>query len=182
MKESFLIYKNELLSTAIVIILLLIIRFVIKRMIRKVGENNKYKIARTKLILRYVNIPILLIALSGISLIWSIDFRQLGLFFSSIFAILGIALFAQWSIISNITSGIILFFSFPFKIGDKIKILDKDFNFEAVIEDIKAFNVNLRNEQGELITYPNSLFLQKGIVVVNPESNNNDVDSIIEKG
>jgi hypothetical protein len=26
-------------------------------------------------------------------------------------------MFAQWSILSNITSGIILFFSFPFKIG-----------------------------------------------------------------
>ena len=55
---------------------------------------------------------------------------------------MGVAMFAQWSILSNITSGIILFFSFPFKIGDLILIHDKDFPIEA---DRKSTRLNSPN-------------------------------------
>jgi small-conductance mechanosensitive channel len=80
--------------------------------------------------------------------------------------VLGVAMFAQWSILSNITSGIILFFSFPFKIGDHIRIHDKDFPIEAEIEDIRAFHLYLKSKDGEMITYPNNLLLQKGISII----------------
>uniref|UniRef100_UPI003744309F mechanosensitive ion channel domain-containing protein n=1 Tax=Mesohalobacter halotolerans TaxID=1883405 RepID=UPI003744309F len=83
--------------------------------------------------------------------------------FSSVFAIIGIGLFAIWSILSNVTAGVILYFYYPFKIGDKIKILDKDFPLEATIEDIKAFQIHLRTDEGDLVTYPNNLILQKSI-------------------
>lgn len=73
---------------------------------------------------------------------------------------------AQWSILSNITSGIILFFSFPYKIGDFIFIHDKDFPIEAEIEDIGAFHVYLKTKEGEMIVYPNNLMLQKGISIL----------------
>ena len=79
---------------------------------------------------------------------------------------MGVASFAQWSILSNITAGIIIFFSYPFKIGDKIKIHDKDFPIEGEIDDIKAFYIVLRTIDGEMITYPNNLLMQKGISVV----------------
>jgi small-conductance mechanosensitive channel len=91
---------------------------------------------------------------------------ELSLIFSSVFAVIGVALFAIWSILSNITSGVILFFSFPYKIGDKIKIHDKDLPIEAIIEDIKAFHLHLRTLEGELITYPNNLILQKAVSLV----------------
>ena len=58
-----------------------------------------------------------------------------------------------------------LFFFFPFRIGDTIKIHDKDFPIEAEIEDINAFHVLLVTAEGEKITYPNNLLLQKGISV-----------------
>ncbi len=89
---------------------------------------------------------------------------------SSITTVIGVAMFAQWSILSNITSGIILFFFFPFKIGDIIRINDKDFPVQGEIEDINAFHINLRSSNGELSTYPNNLLLQKGITVLNPRN------------
>lgn len=91
---------------------------------------------------------------------------QILLFISSIFAVVGVASFAQWSILSNITAGIIIFFSYPFKIGDKIKIHDKEYPVEGEIEDIKAFYVILKTNDGEMITYPNNLLMQKGISVI----------------
>jgi hypothetical protein len=62
-------------------------------------------------------------------------------------------MFATWSILSNITAGVILFFFFPFRIGDTIKIHDKDFPIEAEIDDINAFHVFLITAEGEKITY-----------------------------
>jgi small-conductance mechanosensitive channel len=70
--------------------------------------------------------------------------------------------------LSNVTAGVILFFSFPFKIGDKIKIMDKEMelpNEAYLIEDIRAFHVHLRRSNGELITYPNNMMLQKAIAM-----------------
>lgn len=79
-------------------------------------------------------------------------------------------MFATWSILSNITAGIILFFSFPFKIGDRIRIMDNDLPDEADILDIKAFHIYLRKDNGELVTYPNNLLLQKGVALIEKNS------------
>jgi small-conductance mechanosensitive channel len=75
--------------------------------------------------------------------------------------------------LSNITSGIILFFYFPFKIGDVILIHDKDFPIEAEIEDIRVFYVYLKAKNDEMIVYPNNLLLQKGISIIK-----NPIDSV----
>jgi len=91
------------------------------------------------------------------------------LFVTSILTVIGVAFFAQWSILSNITAGIIVFFSSPFRIGDTIKILDKDYPIEAKIVDIKSFYTLLKTAEGEQISLPNNLLLQKGIVIVSEE-------------
>jgi len=102
--------------------------------------------------------------LFAILLIWGVEPSQVGVLFSSVFAVIGVGLFAIWSLLSNVTAGVILYFYYPFKIGDKIKILDKEFPYdEATIEDIQAFHVQLRTNDGSLITYPNNLLLQKSI-------------------
>ena len=80
------------------------------------------------------------------------------------------ALFAIWSILSNVTSGVIMFFSFPYKVGDKIKIHDKDYPIVAVIEDIRAFQLHLREDSGDLVTYPNNLILQKAVTLVEKDA------------
>ena len=85
------------------------------------------------------------------------------IYVSSFLTILGIAFFAQWSILSNITAGIILFINYPVKIGDTITILEKDNNITGEIRDIGAFFITLRTPNKELITMPNSVILQKNI-------------------
>src|SRR5690606_14514612 len=106
------------------------------------------------------------LTLIGIFVIWGVEPRNLFTTLSAVVTVIGVALFAQWSILSNITSGIILLFSFPFKIGDVIRIHDKDFPIEAQIEDIRSFHTLLKTADGEIISYPNNLLLQKGVTVV----------------
>ena len=79
---------------------------------------------------------------------------------------LGIAFFAQWSLLSNITAGIILFFNHPLKIGDYVEVLDKDYPFGGEISDLTYFFVHLKTKKGEIITIPNSVILQKSIATI----------------
>jgi MscS family membrane protein len=52
----------------------------------------------------------------------------------------------------------------------KIKIHDKDYPLEAVIEDIRAFQLHLRQDNGDLVTYPNNLILQKAVTLVKKDA------------
>jgi small-conductance mechanosensitive channel len=155
-------YQTELWGTLLCLFVFYIIRFVVVKSIKRIGRKSQISILRTRLVVRYVAMILALINLSFIILIWGVPLEKLGVVISSTFAVIGVALFATWSILSNITAGIILFFYYPFKIGDRIRILDKDFPDEATILDIKAFNVILIKDNGEMLTYPNNLLLQKG--------------------
>lgn len=166
MYEILYSYRYELFYTLGVLILLSIIQFLLKKAANKVGRKSEISITRTRLMFKYINILIILIAAFLLAIAWGVGLTQLSLVFSSVFAVIGVALFAIWSILSNITSGVIMFFSFPYKIGDTIKIHDKDLPVEARIEDIKAFHLHLRTEDGELITYPNNLILQKAVSLI----------------
>jgi small-conductance mechanosensitive channel len=171
MSELLTSYQTEVLSTLLALSILIVTRFLSTKAIRKVGQISDLNDIRTRLILKYVSIGHLVLMVSALLLIWGVNFREVGLILSSVFAVIGVALFASWSILSNITAGVILFFSFPFKIGDHIRILDKELEGvnEFWIEDIRAYHVHLRNTDGELVTYPNNLFLQKAVTILKPD-------------
>ena len=166
METFFQQHQSEIINTIILFGILFIINLIIKFVLRRIGKRSNIIEARVKLIGRYVTVTLLLIATLFESFILGVGIEELVVLFSSVFAILGIALFAIWSILSNVTSGIIMFFSFPYKVGDKIKIHDKDFPIEAIIEDIRAFQLHLRLDNGDLVTYPNNLILQKAVTLV----------------
>jgi len=170
MTNFFNTYQNELINTGIILAIFIIIRFIIRLTIKKIGKKNNIIQARIRLINRYITVTLLLIFLLVESLILGAEPEDLALVFSSVFAVIGIALFAIWSILSNLTSGAIMFFSFPYKVGDKIQIHDKDFPIEAIIEDIRAFQVHLRLDNGNLVTYPNNLILQKAVTLVKKDA------------
>jgi len=163
-------YQTELIASGIVILVLAVIRFFSHMLIRKIGRKSGINDARIKLISRYVTVTLVLIAILIEAFVFGARREDLAVVFSSVFAVIGIGLFAVWSILSNITSGVIMFFSFPYKVGDKIQIHDKDFPIEAIIEDIRAFQVHLRLDNGDLVTYPNNLMLQKAVTLVQKDA------------
>ncbi|MGO4921200.1 mechanosensitive ion channel domain-containing protein [Maribacter spongiicola] len=173
MKEFLDNHHNELIYSLIVLIVILVLKFLFTTAVRKVSKISDYNPVRTNLILKFINIALTIIAMVALTLVWSVNYRDLGVMLSSVFAVIGVALFAQWSILSNITAGVIIFFSFPFKIGNTIRILDKELldpnNTDLdqfVIEDIRAFHLHLRRNNGEILTYPNNLLLQKGVILI----------------
>ncbi|MBN2868546.1 MAG: mechanosensitive ion channel [Flavobacteriaceae bacterium] len=162
--------EQELIRTAIVLAIFIVIRIILKLSIKKIGQKSNINDARISLISRYTTVTLFLIFLLFVAYIFGATLENLTLVFSSVFAVIGIGLFAIWSILSNVTSGIIMFFSFPYKIGDKIKIHDKDYPIEAIIEDIRAFQLHLRLDNGDLVTYPNNLILQKAVTLVQKDA------------
>jgi small-conductance mechanosensitive channel len=173
--EFFNHYLKEEISTGILLVLVLIIRAIVSKLVKRYATTSQIIERRTNLVIKYIHILITIMAIITLILIWGLHAKDIFITLSSIATVIGVAMFAQWSILSNITSGILLFFSFPFKIGDIILIHDKDFPEEGEIEDIGAFHVTLRSKTGEVVIYPNNLFFQKGISIMKkPSTNDNE--------
>ena len=163
-------YRNELIQSLIILGMFLILWLILGISLKKIGKKSNINSARVNLIIRYTTVTLFLLVMLIEAFIFGVHFEDIAVVFSSVFAILGIALFAIWSILSNVTSGIIMFFSFPYKVGDKIQIHDKDFPIEAIIEDIRAFQLHLRLDNNDLVTYPNNLILQKAVTLIEKDA------------
>ena len=171
MENFFTNYHFQLIATAIVMLLLPIARFIVSKLVKGYAHISSIAKSRTRIIVKSLYFMISCTAIILFVIIWGVDPINIFITLSSIFAVIGVALFAQWSVLSNVTAGIILFFTVPFKIGDTIKIHDKDFPFEGTIEDIKAFHIHFRDSNGEFSIYPNNVLLQKGISIIEKQQN-----------
>lgn len=160
-------YYPQIFASVLGVLVYFFIKKISRRVIINFSQKSQINENRAWIVVRSFDILYVFLLLVLIFTIWGVKPDNIYAFITSVFAVVGVAMFAQWSLLSNITAGVLLFFSFPFKIGDTIRIQDKDFPIEAEISDIKAFHTLLTTSEGEKISYPNNLLLQKGIVIVN---------------
>lgn len=159
-----MVFDNyKLVVSIIVFVLAVFIRLLITRSLKEIQLKFGFQKARILVTNKVISILIYITVIVFISFIWGVDEKQLLVYVSSFLTILGIAFFAQWSLLSNITAGIILFVNYPVKIGDTITILEKDNNTTGEIRDIGAFFITLKTPDNEYITMPNAIILQKNI-------------------
>ena len=155
----------KIIESVLVLLGLVVFMLIIKTSFKRLGRRYHFQENRTVFAIKIINISLYVAAAVTMLFIWGVDQNELVLFLSSFIAILGIALFAQWSMLSNVTASILLFVSHPAKVGDTISILDKDYPLTGKIKDIGAFFVSIETETNELITIPNSILFQKMIKV-----------------
>lgn len=160
--NEFLNY-DKIIGSIIVIVLAIIIRFLVSKSLRKVRIQFDFQRSRMIVIYKIITFLIYCTLIVLVAFIWGVDEKQLIVYISSFLTILGIAFFAQWSLLSNITAGLILFINYPVKIGDTVTILEKDNNITGEIIDIGAFFITLKTPENLMITIPNSIVLQKNI-------------------
>jgi len=158
------VIEIEILLTILIVVLMLISRFYIKRLIIKYVNLHGYSLSRKAYTMKVFNFMVLVIGIVFISLIWEISFKGLSFYFVSFFTLLGVAFFANWSILSNITASMVLFFNYPFKIGDEICIYDDEHSKYGKVIDIGLFNIKILTDSNELISYPNNIAIQKPII------------------
>ncbi|PCE62987.1 hypothetical protein B7P33_17070 [Sediminicola luteus] len=135
-------------------------------MIGRFALLNSIEVNRRKLILNLFYLLVYVIAFAILALIWGVDFKQFAVFISSVLAVLGVGFVATWSILSNLSASVILFFSNPVRIGDKIRLLDAELDICGKVKDITGFYTMIETENGHLVSLPNSMVIQKGIQIL----------------
>lgn len=142
------------------------------RWLTSLGEQKKAAPQRAVYIAKVFDFGIAVFAALALFLVWGIDYSGVLLFASSIVAVLGAAFFAQWSILSNITASIVIFFTSRARLGDRVRVLDSEEDekgIEGVIIDINLFQVVMQNATGNVIHYPNNQFIQKPVMTGLPQ-------------
>lgn len=151
-------------------IIILIIFFSIKkgfyRGISQFGKRNHFsseRILRTK---RFVAFFIWIITFSLLLLVWGVKPREFFLITATTFTIIGTACFASWSNLSNISSGIILFFSYQLKLGDCIRVGYEEDTVVGTVKDMKVFYVEIMTLEEETLLYPNNMLLHHPVTIL----------------
>lgn len=153
----------KIIGSLIVLVLGILFRIFTSKSLQNIRKKFGFHKARVVILNKIITILIYCSVIVLIAFIWGVDEKQLIVYISSFLTILGIAFFAQWSLLSNITAGLILYLNYPVKIGDTITILEKDNNTTGEIIDIGAFFITLKTSDKQMITIPNSIVLQKNI-------------------
>lgn len=160
------IYKLQLFQSLVVLIFYMMFFFITKKIINDALKKAHLQRTRRKITIKALHFFITVATLVVLAGIWGLEQSEIAVFAGTILSVIGIAFFAQWSLLSNITASIILFFTHPIKLGDTIRVLEKDSSFEGEVTELTYFFVHLKTIDGEIITMPNSLILQKSIAVI----------------
>ncbi|MDW3191742.1 MAG: mechanosensitive ion channel [Cytophagales bacterium] len=150
--------------TLLTVLLFLLLRLLFSRRVVKRALRYNFEDTRTIYIKKAINAGLTVLMLVVLGIIWEISLKGLSLYVASVLTVVGVGLFANWSIVSNITASVILFFFFPFKIGSKVKIMDGDNSAEGEVLGVSLFSIQIRRADGQDIYYPNNLAIQKSIV------------------
>src|SRR5690606_20549722 len=122
------------------------------------AEMNK----RAAVVLHILLVLALIVVLS---VVWGVDIRGLLVLASSMIAVVGVALFAAWSLLSNITAFFILLGQKAFAEGMEVRVIDGGNYLEGRIVEINLFSTVLRTKDNEQVVYPNNLLISRPVVV-----------------
>ncbi|MDX1342427.1 MAG: mechanosensitive ion channel family protein [Reinekea sp.] len=167
---------NPYVELLIFIAIAILIRGFVLKMVGRLGEEKQVDERRLFYVKKAIDSVIVTLCVLIIFSVSGLGINDLGVFLGSVIAVLGVALFAQWSILSNATASVIVFFFFPYRVGDEVKILDGDNSIAGTIKEIALFHVILSDEQGDIITFPNSMVFQKAVVIKKGKTQNNEED------
>lgn len=155
----------------------MLIRRLVGNIVRSRLRHANFDANRAQVTVKLLQIIYFVVFLISLAGIWGLEGSRVVTFIGTALTIVGVGFFAQWSLLSNITSGLILFFSHPLKIGDYIAIVDKDFPLQGQIEDITLFFIYVRDHEDRVFSISNTIMIQKTFRLLDSK----DIDSFIEK-
>ncbi|MDP5135665.1 mechanosensitive ion channel [Rheinheimera baltica] len=116
-----------------------------------------------------------------LSVVWGVDIRGLLVLASSMIAVIGVALFAAWSLLSNITAFFILLGQKAFAEGMEVRVVDGGNYLEGRIVEINLFSTVLRTKDNEQVIYPNNLLISRPVIVYPKKSRKVLTNTVAEK-
>ncbi|MFD1063729.1 hypothetical protein ACFQ1Q_10775 [Winogradskyella litorisediminis] len=106
------------IETIVAIAIFIVLRRIVFNIIAKTLLNKPIHQSRGVIIKKVLNGAFTLLLIAFVLVIWGVRQSDLLVFLGSILAVVGVAFFAQWSLLSNITSSIIIFFNHPVRLND----------------------------------------------------------------
>ena len=156
-------YKMQLIETIVIVLIFLSLRVIINKAVSKTAEKFNYQTSRIVMFKKIFSGLAILLLILILTIVWGVDQSRLFLYISSLLTVLAVAFVAQWSVLSNITATVIIFFYHPVKIDDQISIHEKDSLVQGRIVNIGLFFITIVTDDKEQITIPSNLFIQKAI-------------------
>ncbi|MDH5766254.1 MAG: mechanosensitive ion channel family protein [Gammaproteobacteria bacterium] len=161
-------YKVNIGLSLIVVALHLIVRRIIAPKIDEYVEQGHLKGVVGDRANTTLSLFSFLISVIIILFVWGFDFKGLLTLSASILAITGVAMFASWSVLSNVTAFFLLLTSKSYRRGDFVRVINLDNYIEGYISEINLFNTRLISENREVIIYPNNLLVAFP-TIINPK-------------
>jgi len=160
--------QYKLVVTLIALLLFPILLKGTKKLLEKAikGKIFLHLVFRSVLLLKII-LAFLMLCL--VLLFWGIELRGLLVLGSSLFAMLGVALFAAWSLLSNLTAFLLMFIQNDCRVGYWVRIVDGANSIEGRIIEMGLMNVVLEHIDGHRVIYPNNLFVTRPVLVLNKE-------------
>lgn len=152
----------KFILSALVIVLFLTSRWLIRKSISRLGRKYHHEPNRTAATKRILVLSLYAITIVVLVIVWGGNLNNLWISLGSILGVIAIGFFAIWSILSNIVAGIIIYAINPFKITDTLTLVEKDVTGKVL--DIGLIYTKLQDKDG-IFTVPNNVFFQQIVKV-----------------
>ncbi len=159
-------YKIQIIESIIALLIFLISKFTLRYFVKLKILKSFFKNSEKKDVLKLINLILAVIFVIIIVAIWSVKQENILIVASSLLTVLGVSLFAEMSILSNITACLILFFQHPIKVGDTVAITHEGKDIEGELIDITYFFVFIKTQNRGTLTIPNALLLKSSFLVI----------------
>jgi small-conductance mechanosensitive channel len=158
--------QYKLIVTLIALLLFPVLLKLTKKLFEKAikGKVDLHRKHRAELLLKII---LAFVMLCLVLVFWGIELRGLLVLGSSLFAMLGVALFAAWSLLSNLTAFLLMFIQNDCRVGHWVRIVDGANHVEGRIVEMGLMNVVLEHIDGHRVIYPNNLFVTRPVLVLN---------------
>lgn len=156
----------QLLETAACLAAFILLKLIARASVRSAIVRSSFKSKEEREVMRLIRLLLVVLLAIGLIAIWGVKQNEILLFATSAVTVLGVALFAEMSILSNITACLVLFFQHPVKLGDRIRLKDGDHDVEGELVDITYFFTFVRRPDGSLVTLPNSVMLKGPVTII----------------
>jgi small-conductance mechanosensitive channel len=164
-------YKIQIIESTIVLFIYVIARFTLRYFVKLKILNSYFKNTEKRDVLKLINLILIAVLVVILVVVWSAKQENILVIASSLLTVLGVALFAEMSILSNITACLILFFQHPIKVGDTIAVTHEGKDIEGELIDITYFFVFIKTLNKGTLTIPNALLLKSSFLIIEKDSN-----------
>lgn len=131
------------------------------------ADQGRFKDGSSVKAIRIARSITALVGLLILVAVWGIGFDSVLIFATTTVTLLGVAFFASWSLLSNVTAYFVILLHPSFRRGNFVRIFENDNYAEGYISELTLFNTRLVTENREVIVYPNNLILGRP-ALVNP--------------